>query len=236
MVENYEYISIKEVMSRLTRFSYLNNITLEQVIQLVSDFIGKMGLPGIYVDKIVTLEVEDYRALLPCDLIQVLQVKDLSDKTCIRYNTDSFMNDTKGASDRSDRAYKLQGRIIYTTFEKGKIEVAYKSVKTDDEGLPMVPGTPKFLIAFEWYVRVYFLTARLETAADAFTYKTSAAALQNAQQEYAFAAGQCNNSFIIPSVDEMQSITGIWNQLLVRYDEHRTGFTHSGATEYIKNH
>ena len=86
MVENYEYISIKEVMSRLTRFSYLNNITLEQVIQLVSDFIGKMGLPGIYVDKIVTLEVEDYRALLPCDLIQVLQVKDLSDKTCIRYN------------------------------------------------------------------------------------------------------------------------------------------------------
>ena len=236
MVEKYEYISIREVMSRLTRFDYLNNITLEQVIQYVMDFIGKTGLPNIYVDKVARLHVEDYRAMLPCDMVQVLQVKDLDGNICLRYNTDSFMNDVKGSNNKVDETYKIQGRIIYVTFEKEDIEVSYKSVKTDPEGLPMVPGTAKFLIAFEWYVRVIYLTARLESASDVLTYKVSAAALQNAQQEYAFAVGQCTSSFVIPSVDEMQSITGIWNQLIVRFNEHQKGFRNSGATEYIKNH
>lgn len=79
MVENFSYISIREVMSRLTRFTYLNNITLEQVIQYITDFIGKVGIPTIYTDKIITLEVESNRTMLPCDLIEILQVKNLRD-------------------------------------------------------------------------------------------------------------------------------------------------------------
>ena len=234
MVENFSYISIREVMSRLTRFTYLNNITLEQVIQYITDFIGKVGIPTIYTDKIITLEVESNRVMLPCDLIEILQVKNLRDGRCMRYNTDSFMNDSQGSTE--DNTYKVQGRILYTTFENGKINVSYKSVKVDSDGIPMVPDTPKFLIAFEWYVRVIFLTAKLEGSTDALSLRVNTQALQNAQQEYAFAVGQCSNSFTIPSIDEMQSITGIWNQLIVRFNEHQKGFRNSGATEYIKNH
>lgn len=234
MVENFSYISIREVMSRLTRFTYLNNITLEQVIQYITDFIGKVGIPTIYTDKIITLEVESNRTMLPCDLIEILQVKNLRDGRCMRYNTDSFMNDSQGSTE--DNTYKVQGRILYTTFENGKINVSYKSVKVDSDGIPMVPDTPKFLIAFEWYVRVIFLTAKLEGSTDALSLRVNTQALQNAQQEYAFAVGQCSNSFTIPSIDEMQSITGIWNQLIVRYNEHSSGFRNAGTKEYIKNH
>ena len=235
MVEHYEYISIREVMSRLTRFEYLNGITLEQVIQYITDFIGKIGVPNIYEDKIAELPISDFRTMLPCDVIQVLQVKDLSNRICLRYNTDSFMND-RLEEKKQDEAYKIQGRIMYVTFKEGKVEVSYKSVKTDCDGLPMVPGTPKFLIAFEWYVRVIYLTAKLESATDAIGFRVALTSLQNAQQEYGFAVGQCINSFVIPSVDEMQSITGVWSQLIVRFNEHAKGFRNSGAKEYIKNH
>ena len=66
--------------------------------------------------------------------------------------------------------------------------------------------------------------------------KISPAVLQNIQQEYAWKVGQLNTEFTLPSISEMQSITGILNQLLPRVTEFKKGFKHLGDTEYIKSH
>ena len=77
MVEHLEYTNIREVLSRLTRHPLLVDTTLEEAVQYTMEFIGRIGVPNIYLDKLCTVEIEDYRGMLPCDLVQILQVKNL---------------------------------------------------------------------------------------------------------------------------------------------------------------
>ena len=64
--------------------------------------------------------------------------------------------------------------------------------------------------------------------------KIQPAVLQNVQQDYAWKAGQCMSEFTIPSPSEMESITGLWNQLIPRVNEFKRGFKDLGNKEYLK--
>jgi hypothetical protein len=98
----------------------------------------------------------------------------------------------------------------------------------DDEGLPLLPDEPTFLRALELYIKKQWFTILFDMN------KISPAVLQNTQQEYAFAVGACNNTFIIPSVSEMESIKNMWNQLIPRFNEFRNGFKNLGDKEHLK--
>ena len=71
MVNNYQYVNIREILSRILRHPLLQDLTLEAAIQYLTDFLGIMGLPTTYVDKIETIEICNFRGLLPCDLISI---------------------------------------------------------------------------------------------------------------------------------------------------------------------
>lgn len=98
----------------------------------------------------------------------------------------------------------------------------------DDEGLPLLPDEPTFLRALELYIKKQWFTILFDMN------KISPAVLQNTQQEYAFAVGACNNTFIIPSVSEMEAIKNMWNQLIPRTNEFRSGFKYLGRQEHLK--
>ena len=66
--------------------------------------------------------------------------------------------------------------------------------------------------------------------------KIQAAVLQNAQQQYAWLAGQLQSEFTIPSVSEMESLSRSWNTLIQRTSEFDNGFTTLGNKEYLKLH
>ena len=57
-----------------------------------------------------------------------------------------------------------------------------------------------------------------------------------AQQDYACAVGACQSEFNRLSIDEMEALTNSWNTLIVRANEHRTGFKYNGTKEYWRNH
>ena len=69
------YISIKEVLDNLLDNPLLQNLTLERVVNYTVDFIRKVGMPKLYIEKTAKLEIKDYRALLPCDFYKVIQVR-----------------------------------------------------------------------------------------------------------------------------------------------------------------
>ena len=236
MVEHLEFVSVREVMSDLLRNPAMSGLTLEDTVHYTLDFIGKMGLPHLDEERMIQLSISGYRAVLPCDFIQVRQVKDCTSGTCLRYNTDTFMNDNPDIRNTGDNTYSIQGSIIYVTFKEGNIELSYKASRVDEDGLPLIPMNPKFRIALELYIKLQKFTIKLETSTDWQSYKMNMGILNNLNQEYCFAAAQCNSAFTIPSVDEMQSITGMWNQLLVKYNEHSRGFRNLGAQEWRKTH
>lgn len=226
MVSEFNYISIKEVLSRLLRHPLLQDLSTEAAIQYTLDFFAAMGLPNIYADKVTTICIDNFRGILPCDLIAINQVRLARNGVCLRAMTDNF-NGTH-SEDKGELSFKTQGSIIFTSFKTGDIEISYKAIPTDDGGLPLLPDNPVFLKALELYIKKEWFTILFDMG------KISPAVLQNTQQSYAFAAGQCNNEFMIPSVSEMEAFTRMYNTLIPRVNEFNKSFRHMGDREYIK--
>lgn len=226
MVSEFNYISIKEVLSRLLRHPLLQDLSTEAAIQYTLDFFAAMGLPNIYADKVTTICIDNYRGQLPCGLIAINQVRLAKNGVCLRAMTDNF-NGTH-SEDKGELSFKTQGSVIFTSFKTGDIELSYKAIPTDDSGLPLLPDNPVFLKTLELYIKKEWFTILFDMG------KISPAVLQNTQQEYAFKAGQCNNEFMIPSVSEMEAFTRMYNTLIPRVNEFNKSFRHMGDREYIK--
>ena len=61
MVQNNNFVNIRVVLDRLLRHPLLTDLNLETAIQYTLDFIGVMGLPNVYVDKVETVDIKEYR-------------------------------------------------------------------------------------------------------------------------------------------------------------------------------
>ena len=76
MITEIRYTNINRILDDIQRHPLMNDITFEQAIAYVIEFIGIFGMPKFYQDKETSIDIEDYRGYLPCDLISVIQVKD----------------------------------------------------------------------------------------------------------------------------------------------------------------
>lgn len=233
MIKEYTYISIKELLSRILRHPLLQDLTLEQVVQYTLDFIGIFGMPKLYQDKEEVIHIEEFRGVLPCDLISINQVKECKSSVCMRSMTDNFMpqehyDKNVGYKVPQELTFKTQGQIIYTSFKTGDILVSYKSIPVDKDGYPLLIDNSVFMKALELYIKREAFTVLFDMG------KIQAGVLQNTQQQYTWLAGQLQSEFTIPSISEMESIKRSWCTLIQRVTSFNDGFRNNGNQEYIK--
>ena len=233
MVKEYNYINIREALSRILRHPLLQDVTLEQAVQYTIDFIGIFGMPKLYQDKEEVLHIEDFRAKLPCDLISINQIKECKTGVCLRSMTDNFM--PREQYDRSadykipqELSFKTQGQLLYVSFKTGDVSVSYKAIPVDKDGFPLLINNPVFLKALEAYIKKEAFNILFDMG------KIAPVVLQNTQQQYAWLAGQLQSEFTIPSISEMESIKRSWCTLLQRTSEFNNGFKNNGDQEYIR--
>lgn len=226
MVKEYQYINIREALSRVMRHPLLQDVTLEQAVQYTLDFIGIFGMPKLYQDKEEIVHIEEFRAKLPCDLVSINQIRDCKSNICLRSMTDTFINGDNNES--RELTFKTQGRVLYTSFKTGSVKVSYKSIPVDDDGFPLLIDNPVFLKALEAYIKREMFTVLFDIG------KIQHNVLQNAQQQYTWLAGQLNSEFTIPSISEMESIKNMWCSLIQRTTDFDNGFNSLGNREYIK--
>lgn len=227
------YISIRQVLSDLLDHPLLQDLSLERAVNYAIHFIQIVGVPNEFEEKTALINIENYRGCLPCDYYDMMQVRTYKEgEYCprvFRYTTDSFHHSpNKGDSDTWDLTYKLQNSIIYTSIKEGTIEIAYHSIKVDKEGYPMIPENSSFIQALELYIKKKVFTILFDQG------KINNAVLQNTQQEYAWAVGQAQRDLTMPTIDQMESISNMWTQLLQRNNEHSKGMKSLGRREYIK--
>ena len=232
--------NIRRVADRIMRHPLLRDVPFETILDYTVDFLQIVGVPSLFEEKTALLHVENYRCMLPCDYVSMIQVRtakkvdgiepDHRSHISYRYSTDSFhMSNEKPDVGRygTDLTYKIQGYVIYTSTKDTDIEIAYNAIATDGEGYPLLPDNPSFLRALEAYVKKQQFTILFDLG------KLQPAILQNAQQEYAFYVGQCQTDMIMPSIDQMESLTNLWTSLIARANEHSKGFINSGSKEYL---
>ena len=224
MIENIQDINLREIIARVTDHPMLQDVNLESAIRYSLDFIRKMGLPEVYSEKQATIEIENFRGKLPCDLIIVNQVRDHHSHIYLRAMTDNF----NGTPSRtvSQPSFKTQGTIIYTSFCEGCVDISYKAINVDADGLPLLPENPVFLDALENYIKM----KRFKILFD--QQKIPLAVYQMTKAEYTDAARACHGMFATPSESEMESITSMMHQLIPKMNEFQSGFKTLGDKEY----
>lgn len=222
------YISIKEIMDDLLDNPLLQDLTLERTVYYTVQFIRKVGMPRVYQEKIEELQIEEYRALLPCDFYKIIQLRDKRTKQIYRTSTDNF-HYSKHNENETEYTYKIQNKVLYTTTKDNIVELSYQAIPVDCDGYPMVYDDASFIEALEAYItkkRYKLLYDNGNIRNDVYS---------NACQEYAFLVGQAQNSLIMPTIDEMQSITNMWNTLITRVSSHDSGFKYNGSKETLYN-
>ena len=225
--ENNNYVNIRELLARVTKHSMLKTVDLEEAIRYVVDFISIVGCPTFYLDKEVDITIEDYRGLMPCDLVSIVQVKDKNTGFCLHSMTDSF--NPKEDTFNKELTFKTQGNVILTSFRTGEITISYKALPVDETGIPLLIDNTNFLKALELYIKKEKFSDLYDEG------KIREGVMIKVERDYAWAVAQCEKEFIMPSISELQSITNMWNTLIPRVREFDSGFTKLGNRQYIIN-
>ena len=217
-----QYINIKVVLDRILRHPLMQDLSLETAVDYTIDFMRIVGMPRMFTEKVVRIPIDKYRALLPCDYYQTIQVR-IPGGHALVYSTDSFHMSNKGNSS----TYKIQGNIIYTSIESGELELAYLAISTDADGYPLLPDNSSFTRALELYIKKQWFTILFDLG------KITSAVLQNTQQEYAWAVGDCQSEFNRMSIDQMEAFSNSWRTMILRDNQHSSGFIGDGSRQTL---
>lgn len=217
-----QYINIKVILDKILRHPLMQDLSLETAVDYTIDFMRIVGMPRMFTEKVVRITVDKYRALLPCDYYQTIQVR-IPGGHALVYSTDSFHMGNKGNSS----TYKIQGNIIYSSIESGELELAYLAISTDEDGYPLLPDNSSFTRALELYIKKQWFTILFDLG------KITPAVLQNTQQEYAWAVGDCQSEFNRMSIDQMEAFSNSWRTMILRDHQHSSGFIGNGSRQTL---
>lgn len=226
-----KYISIKVVLDNILDHPMLKDVSFERAVNYTVHFMRIVGCPRMFEEKTALVEIENYRGLIPCDFNDIIQVRthescNRKDYGVFRHTTDNFhMSDNKQNS--FDLTYKIQGNVIFTSIKEGTIEIAYNAFAVDSDGYPMIPDNSSFINALELYIKKKHFNVLFDTG------KINQAVWAQVCQDYAWAVGQAQSDLIRPTIDQMESITNMWNTLIPRVSEHSSGFVNNGSKERI---
>ena len=90
MINNINYTNIRVILDNCLQNELLQDLTLEQVVGYVIKFNGIFNIPQLYTQKTTTVNVQDYRGVLPEDLISIIQVRDTKNNIAIPELAGSF--------------------------------------------------------------------------------------------------------------------------------------------------
>ena len=204
------YISIRQVLDDLLADDMMKGLSLERAVNYAVEFIKVVGMPRAFEEKVANIDIKNYRGQLPCDFFQEIQVKNPRGVEYISMETPFHS--------KLAFTYKIQGDVIITSTKDVDLCMAYRAIKVDDEGYPLIPDNGSFARALETYIQKRYFTILFNNG------KLALPILQNVQNEYSFYVGQAQSDLIRPSVDQMQSITNMWTSLLIRPHKHADGF------------
>ena len=99
-----------------------------------------------------------------------------------------------------ENSYSINGESLDVSFPSGYVEIAFDTVKTDEDGYPMIPDDKAFKQAYK-----YFL---IKNGAEPEFYRGNvpAAIYRDIETQYDFYVGSAGNSFNMPSPDQLETM------------------------------
>ena len=233
---NAKYISFRVIIDRIFENPLMQDINEDSIIRYIADCIKLIGAPAAYEDKLALIEIKNYRAELPCDLVYIQQTRRVSGTTLypMRYSSDTFHSayHEVGSPDFNhnfEHTYSINNGAIYTDFKEGTVEQSYKGLMVDPEGYPMITDNIKFIESIQNYIKVKHYTIQWELG------KIPDKVLEAAKQEYAWYVGAAQTMGHLQSIDQAESFKNAFTRLIINPTAARTQFQDFGRQEFRKN-
>ena len=208
-------VSLHEILENVKDDPMLKDLSFERALRYAVKLIRIVGVPKFFEVTTDLVEVHNYKCLVPCDCVGIIQIRNPHTMMCLRSAMETFHNVPGSASFET---YKIQGDVIFFSFPEGVVEIAYKKMFVDDEGYPMIEDDATFTNALELYIKKEYFTVLFNSG------KLKGDILKNVKQDYAFAINQATHSLTMPSVDEMQNIMNILNTPSLANNKAKHGF------------
>ena len=206
------YTSIKIILDKALRHPLLQDVDMEQAVDYAVDFMRIMGIPDMFANKIEDIEISNYKGLLPCDLYEIIQVRNKLDKTPLRHASDTF-HLSPDFEKRWDGTFTTQGKYIYTSAKDRDLEMSYRAILVDDDGYPLIPENSAFFRALQAYIKKEHFTILFDTG------KITQHAFQQALQDYSWAVGACQTDLRKLDLSKAESFFNSFRTLIVRTRE-----------------
>lgn len=258
-----KYVSFKQIIEQvLSKNAYSFEIPVTDTIEWMADCLNLIGHPDQYEPKIAgykeytPFDVTKYRAQLPCDFYQVVQVAvdgvlaipsdnsfhylldgkccgvDVAEEALGDTFVDNFGNNfntalgTKYSSEPV--TYSMNNDYITLSEKTGKICMAYRALMTDDEGFIMIPDDVSYKLAVTWYVthRLDFIGWRNGEVSDKVFAYT--------EKQYEWYVGQASNRAKMPDLPRMAAIKDQMLRLLPKINHEKNFFQGLSAAESRK--
>lgn len=235
---NGNYISLGTILWKVLKNPLCAELSYNEAAEYTLEFLKLVGAPSLFLDKNEYINIEQYKGLLPCDILYIEGIRYILNECCnnkniaMRESSNIYhLNSNEFESikeEQNEFTYKLQNGIIFTSIEKGIIEISYKGIATDEEGFPLIPDNQNVLLGLEYYIISRYLEPIWLIG------KITDKAFEFINQKRYFYTASASTSCQMPSIDKLETIMNGLNRLIINDQAHKNFFKNFGEKEKIK--
>jgi len=222
-------VSIGKILWKILNNPLAANITYDDAAEYAIEALKLMGAPVLYETTIKEIDIIEYKGKLPNNMLYIEGVRDLESNSAYREATHTF-HKSDNYNELTELTYTVTKGIIFTSKDKGCLEVAYKRLLTDENDYPLIVDNEKAKLALEYYILHRFLEPLWMMG------KITDKAFSYVEQKRHFYMASASTNLQMPSVDKMASILNGLNRLIINDTAHATFFKNYGKQEIIKRH
>ncbi len=219
---NFNYIGIDVIANRIMKHPLMKSLNYEDIIDHTVDVLRLSNVPGQYVEESCYVSIEEYKARIPKNNLNVKAVDFISGENHIPMviATDGLQvqlgSVKSGRGSSGVMTYSLHNGMIHTNKESGELFVVYDTLKCGEDGIPMIPDSTSLLKAIENYIKIQVFSVLVDLG------KLGPGSLQRVETEYAWYMGKSQTEFQgFKNDDDTESFLRDFKRLMIENTNHK---------------
>jgi hypothetical protein len=256
-------ISLKSVLDSLySKTKFITDLNPADAIIYALEVLRLINHPLIYKkNKSFIIEIDQYKGILPCDVIQVKQAMALvskkiyspitnaqvieydviaeqypinlpiTEEQSIWYRIPMRTSTGNFSSINNGITYSISHNIITTEFKTGYIELSYDGLELDEDNLPVIPDNISVILAIQAYIKYVYAGSLYEVG------QMDRVIFEKLEQDYYARVGSAESALHMQQLnnaDYVESLSNVINSMIRLKHTHDTGHSTSGSREFLK--
>lgn len=134
-----------------------------------------------------------------------------------------------GTMSSNELQYTTKPGYINTCMPRGFVKISYYAIYTDEDSMPMIPDLESYKEAIYWYVTMKLMYPKKLKG------QISQGDYYDIRNSYNFYRKQAYAEAMMPTVDDLETISNIYTKLYPEINDHNIFFSTSGDEQNIYN-